>query len=249
MPASSRQLRKTKPIYYGKRPPPWFPPKSRSASCINNKRRPISRKAARAKTKAIAPRKNQSLRGTAASTDSDADTSSCTIAEVRWLHWFGCGEFVPRSLCRCYPCHQAKMPHLYCTRSDHRLQDSDATAEPSSSFGKGQLKRARTTTIVGDDKVVSGRITTPPSRKRRKACEPSQVHTPTLTPSSAQIGKAPSDLSPATEAAILQMPKDIKDAIKTLKSIRKYVNGLLEFKAILDYRQQEIYQMAEGVGH
>ncbi|KAL9626319.1 MAG: hypothetical protein Q9164_007900 [Protoblastenia rupestris] len=49
-----------------------------------------------------------------------------------------------------------------------------------------------------------------------------------------QTGKDRSTVSPATEAAIHQIPQEIEKAITYLKSIKNVVEGLLEFKVILD---------------
>lgn len=72
------------------------------------------------------------------------------------------------------------------------------------------------------------------SQKRHTTHDPSQLPTPTTSSSLQQKGKARSTLSPATEAAIQQMPQEIEKAITSLKSIKNIVEGLLEFKAILD---------------
>ncbi|ERF71623.1 hypothetical protein EPUS_00612 [Endocarpon pusillum Z07020] len=91
------------------------------------------------------------------------------------------------------------------------------------------FKRARSATVVGDDMVVPSS-----SPKRHRIRDPSQLPTPTTSSSLQQKGKARSTLSPATEAAFQQMPQEIEKAITSLKSIKNIVEGLLEFKAILD---------------
>lgn len=83
--------------------------------------------------------------------------------------------------------------------------------------------------MMGDDMVVP----TPP-RKPGKRRDPSHLPTPTTASPVQQNGKSCSSLSPATEAAIQQMPEEIENAIKSLKSIKNIVEGLLEFKVILD---------------
>lgn len=123
-----------------------------------------------------------------------------------------------------------------------RTEDTPPMAEASYT-----TKRARSATLAGDDEIGSCNKTLTVSRKRRKPHSHSRMQTQTPSLASEQAAKVRSDLSPATEAAIQEMPNEIKRAITSLKSIRRCVKGLLEFKAILDYRQLEMYQMWEGL--
>jgi hypothetical protein len=86
-----------------------------------------------------------------------------------------------------------------------------------------------------------------PLQKRRRHRKSSRVYTPTPSSASKTAEKSPSDISPATEAAIREIPNEIKKSIKTLKMIRRYVDGLLDFKAILDYRQVELDQKLKEI--
>lgn len=131
--------------------------------------------------------------------------------------------------------------------SNQILQDPDPEAESTSSAARASCKRARSATVVGDDEAAIGGVAPILLRKRRKTCDASTLQTPTPSSPPEQAGKARSDLSPATEAAIQQMPQAIKETIKTLKWISKCVEGLLEFKAILDFKQLEIDQMLEAI--
>lgn len=102
-------------------------------------------------------------------------------------------------------------------------------------------KRARSETVLGDDD--EGSVYEEfclPSPKRRRFRPSPQLQTPAPSSPTRNAGKARLELSPATEAAIREMPDEIKIAIKTMKMVRKYVKGLLEFKSILDHRQMEL---------
>jgi hypothetical protein len=109
-----------------------------------------------------------------------------------------------------------------------------------SSAVKVSSKRARSVTVAGDDETESGDAAPRILQKRRKTRGASKLPTPTRSAPPEQAGKARADLSPATEAEIQQMRQDITKAIETLQSISNCVNGLLEFKAILDYKQLQI---------
>jgi len=109
-----------------------------------------------------------------------------------------------------------------------------------SSAVKASTKRARSVTVAGDDETECSDTAPIPLQKRRKAPDASKLPTPTLSAPPEQAGKARADLSPGTEAVIQQMRQDIKNAIDTLQSISNCVDGLLEFKRILDYKQLQI---------
>jgi hypothetical protein len=132
--------------------------------------------------------------------------------------------------------------------SDQISQESDREAESTSSAARHSPKRARSITVFDDDQTEAGDLAPIFLGKRRKTCDASKLQTPVLSSPPEQAGKARADLSPATEAVIHQMRDDIKKAIKTLKSISKCVDGLLEFKAILDYKQLEIDHTSATIG-
>lgn len=120
-----------------------------------------------------------------------------------------------------------QLPILYNEDTNHILQEPEADftfPAPAVPFN-----RARSPTVMGDDMVVQT-----PSRKRRKTCDPSQLPTPSTSSVLPKKGKARSTISPATEAAIQQMPQEIEKVITSLNSIKNIVEGLLEFKVILD---------------
>lgn len=96
-------------------------------------------------------------------------------------------------------------------------------------------ERASSGTVMGDDVVVQT-----PSRKRHMTRDPSQLLTPTTVSPLQQNGNARSTISPATEAAIQQMPQEIEKAITSLRSIKNTVEGLLEFKVILDLEAERL---------
>jgi hypothetical protein len=101
------------------------------------------------------------------------------------------------------------------------------------------FKRDPSTTLIEDEAAIDD-VSPILSRKRQRICETLQSQTPKRSWPSEKAGKARADLSPETEAAVHQIPKKIKKAIKALEAISTCVNGLLEFKAILDYQQLEV---------
>jgi hypothetical protein len=109
------------------------------------------------------------------------------------------------------------------------------------------FKRARSATVQGDDEAAAEDAALTNFPKRRRTCEPSLLYTPSPTSAPKSAEDARSNLSPATEAAIQQMPKEIKKAIKSLKTVQRCVKGLLEFKAILDHQQMEICRVLEDI--
>ena len=117
-----------------------------------------------------------------------------------------------------------------------------------SSVATFPLKRARSETVQNDDCEKAMDDGPPvPLQKRRMIREPPQIYSPTPGSPSSRVEKARLELSPATEAAIREMPNEIRKSIKTLKMIRRYVDGLLDFKAILDYKQVELDQTLEEI--
>ena len=132
--------------------------------------------------------------------------------------------------------------------ADNTVQEQDIEGESMFSVATAQCKRARSATVQGDDDegaAFDDFSSSPP--KRRRFCGASPLHAPAPSSSTGNAGKARLDLSPATEAAIREMPDEIKKAIKTMKMVRKYVKGLLEFKSILDHRQMELDEKLQDI--
>jgi hypothetical protein len=101
--------------------------------------------------------------------------------------------------------------------------------------------------VQGDDEVAFSDEHPPPSRKRKTTQEPSHLQTPISSTLSPNSRKDQSEISPTVQAEIEEMPHRIDEAIKTLKSIGRITTGLLEFKAILDYKQVELYKMWQEI--
>jgi hypothetical protein len=126
------------------------------------------------------------------------------------------------------------------------LQEGASGTETIFSVANVSFKRDRSTTLI-EDEAASDDVSPTLSRKRQRICEKLQSQTPGRSWPSEKAGKARADLSPATEAAVHQIPKKIKKAIKALEAIGMCVNGLLEFKAILDHQQLEVDQKFEQI--
>ncbi len=135
--------------------------------------------------------------------------------------------------------------HYYYAFSHLGIQGPESEPGSISSFQTVPFKRARSATLQGDDEAVLHHASLVKPSKRQWIGKPSQLRTPSSSSPLKKSGKARADTSSATEAAIREIPKKIKKAIRSLEMIAGYVDGLLEFKGILDCKQLEVYQMLE----
>lgn len=121
------------------------------------------------------------------------------------------------------------------------MQDPDSEAEAISLETTMTSKRERSATLqANDEAAVHQEPFTPPSKRQRLSDASPLLLTPISSLPPVNFGRARANISPTTETVIRQMPIDIKKAIKTLETIRNSVEGLLEFKAILDYKQIDL---------